>query len=367
MLKVPLNDLRRAAAADHFELHDAIDRVVKSGWYVLGPEHDNFELELADYLNVGAAVALGNGTDALELAMVGVGVEAGSRVVTVANAGGYTSTAAAKLGATPVLVDIDAVAHLVDVDSLSITLEKFTVAAVVVTHLYGAMPDMERISGICTQAGVPLIEDCAQAIGAARGGKKAGTWGDIATFSFYPTKNLGALGDGGAVVTGDLGLAEKIRALRQYGWTSKYHMEVVGGRNSRLDEIQATVLRFRLGKVDALNDARRIIAAEYGRVLQGSANRLLHSASDSFVAHLAVIDSPRRDELQQFLEDHGIATAIHYPIPDHRQAGLQTQAAGPLSNTDKAVERVVTVPCFPELTTAEVKHVSDTLGRFCLL
>ncbi|MEI8080494.1 MAG: DegT/DnrJ/EryC1/StrS family aminotransferase [Actinomycetes bacterium] len=364
MLTVPLNDLRRVVIEDGSALRSTIDRVVDSGWYIFGPEHDGFEKDLAAYLGVTGAVAVGNGTDALEMAMAGLGVRPGSRVVTVANAGGYSSVAANRLGATPVLVDVAADSYLMDPESLRVTLAGCDAAAVVVTHLFGAMPDMGQIIEICRQFEVPVIEDCAQAIGATWDGKRAGTWGDVGAFSFYPTKNLGALGDGGAVVTDEQELATRLRALRQYGWTEKYRVEVAGGRNSRLDELQAAVLRVRLGMLDARNYARAAIAKRYGDALAGSEHRLLHAGSEGFVAHLAVVDTPRRDEMMRFLSGNGIGTAIHYPVGDHEQPGLDTESVQPLVNTDAALKRILTVPCFPELTAAEVEHVAATLNRF---
>jgi dTDP-4-amino-4,6-dideoxygalactose transaminase len=231
----------------------------------------------------------------------------------------------------------------------------------VVTHLYGNVADVEPIRRLCDERGVLLVEDCAQAIGARRDGRFAGTFGHLAAFSFYPTKNLGALGDGGAVVTDDPALAASVRALRQYGWEHKYHVVRRHGRNSRLDELQAAILRSKLPMVDRWNERRRTIVGRYAGALDVSAGRFVFDEGTS-VAHLAVALVEDRDRARAVLEERGIGTDVHYPVADHRQPvwdGHAVQARLPV--TEDAVEHVLTVPCFPELEDAEIDHVCEAL------
>ena len=252
-----------AGAAFGVDLGACLQRVVDSGWYVLGPQVRDFEAAFARHVGVRHALGVANGTDALTLALRALGVQPGQPVVTVANAGCYASTALAQLGAQPLYVDVEPARLTMAPPALAAALAAHPVAAVIVTHLYGQMADMPRLAALCHAAKVPLIEDCAQAHGATLNGRQAGAWGALACFSFYPTKNLGALGDGGAVLTDDQALAERLRALRQYGWTRKYEVTVAGGANSRLDELQAAVLLAKLPHLDAANAARRAIAARY--------------------------------------------------------------------------------------------------------
>jgi dTDP-4-amino-4,6-dideoxygalactose transaminase len=239
------------------ELDAAIARVNDRGHYILGPEVEAFEREFAAYCGAAACVAVGNGTDALELALRALGVGAGDEVATVGNAGGYATTAIRAAGATPVYVDVDDATLGIDCHSLADRITPGT-RAIVVTHLYGRMADVEALVRIAREREIPLIEDCAQAHGAARAGRKAGTFGVLGCYSFYPSKNLGALGDAGALVTGDTALAARVAELRTYGWRGKYRVAASGGMNSRMDEVQAAVLRVKLPRLDAWNAARRL-------------------------------------------------------------------------------------------------------------
>jgi aminotransferase EvaB len=361
---VPFNDLGRGTAGLRAELLDAVTRVLDSGWYVLGPEHDAFEAELADYLGAPTVVGVANGTDALQLAMLALGVTPGAAVLTAANAGGYASTAARSIGARPVYADVDASSLLLTPATLDEALRGMTVppAAVVVTHLYGMAADMPAIVAWAAARGIPLIEDCAQSLGAVVGDRRAGTFGDAATISFYPTKNLGALGDGGAVVTRDPATADRIRSLRQYGWASKYRATTPGGRNSRLDELQAAILRVRLRGLDALNARRREIHTRYAAALALPGVRLVHAASDAYVAHLAVLDADDRDDLRARLNEAGIGTDVHYPLPDHLQPIADAELRPALPVTERAAQRVLSIPLFPELTEAEIDAVETALS-----
>jgi dTDP-4-amino-4,6-dideoxygalactose transaminase len=346
-------------------LDAAISRVVSSGWYVLGPEHDALESELSEYMGVKHSVNVGNGTDALELALAAVGVEAGSSVVTVANAGAYTSTAALLLGAIPIYCDVDPNTLLMSVETLEECLSSLPEppAAIVVTHLYGALAPIQDLVLVARKYGVAVVEDCAQSLGACVSGKRGGTFGDVATTSFYPTKNLGALGDGGAIFTDNDEIAEKVRRMRQYGWASKYSIEYAHGKNSRLDEIQAAILRIKLPLLDKQNEARRRIHSQY-ETAQHSGIKVLNKASESFIGHLAVVISENRDAARNSLEVAGIKTDIHYPIPDHKQHFPQFIPSNVhLPVSEWASRSVFSVPLFPELTQNEVNRVVEALSN----
>jgi aminotransferase EvaB len=347
---------RLAAANSDLDFSGAIKRVIDRHWYVLGDEVTAFEHEFARYVGVPDCVTVANGTDALELALRGLGVERGDRVVSVANAGFYGSTAIHAIGATPVYVDVDVETLTMSASGLARALEVGP-KAIIVTHLYGQLADIEELVRIADDAGVPLIEDCAQAHGAVRAGKQAGSFGRAACFSFYPTKNLGALGDGGAIVTRDLGLAERVRRLRQYGWAQKYMVEAVGGRNSRLDEIQAAVLREKLPHLDKWNAQRRDIARRYNAAFASLPVRCPSSTGEDYVAHLYVLRVEGRDSFREFLKTRGIATDVHYPIPDHRQPAYPTPGFAAMEATESACSSAVSLPCYPGLTEAEVERV----------
>jgi aminotransferase EvaB len=362
---VPFNDLVRSVADIRPQIDEAIDRVVSSGWFVLGPDHNAFEAELAEYVGVTHAVNVGNGTDALELALAALGVTTGSLVVTVANAGAYTSTAARLLGAEPVYCDIDPHTLLMSGATLEAALAQLDErpAAIVVTHLYGALAPMSEIVAVATRHGIPVLEDCAQSLGATVNGIKGGSLADIATTSFYPTKNLGALGDGGAVLTNSDELADKVRRMRQYGWASKYSIEHAHGRNSRMDEIQAAILRVKLPLLDAGNQRRRDIHSRY-EAAQQSVVDFVNTSNESFIGHLAVVTSDRRDDLRAQLGACGITTDVHYPIPDHQQKFPDfAPRPMPLEVTEWASAHVFSLPMFPELTEAEVDRVVVALEK----
>jgi dTDP-4-amino-4,6-dideoxygalactose transaminase len=360
--RIPL--FSASAANKGIDVAGAIDRVLASGSFIMGREIAQFELEFAAYLGAGHCVSVANGTDALELALRAVGVGSGDRVACVANAGFYASTATHLVGAVPLYVDVEEDTLTMCPDALGKALAKRP-AAVIVTHLYGQLADIEPIARMCRASGTTLIEDCAQAHGARRNDKTAGTFADIACFSFYPTKNLGALGDGGAVVTHDGVLAERVRALRQYGWSRKYEVAQLGGRNSRLDEIQAAVLREKLPQLDYQNAQRRAIASRYNSVFAGLPVRLPVSVGEDFVAHLYVLRTSRRDALRARLLECGVATDVHYPIADTRQPaykGQREEEALPV--TEAACASILTLPCFPGMTDDEVEHVERSVQVF---
>ncbi len=355
---VPLNDLKRHTESIVAELRAAVDRVLARGQFVLGPEVEGFEHEFAAYCGTSYCVAMANGTDALELALRSVGVGPGDPVATVANAGGYSTSAIRAIGAVPVYVEITADCLNMSPEALGAALTP-AVRAVIVTHLYGQMADMPALLAAAGRLGTPVIEDCAQAHGAVLDGRRAGSWGHLGCYSFYPTKNLGALGDGGAIVTHDEALAGTARSLRQYGWSSKYFSTVSGGRNSRMDEIQAALLRAKLPHLDDWNSRRRAIALAYNRGLAALDLRLPCSLGSDYVAHLYVIRSAQREALQTALAALGVASAVHYPVADHLQASSQDLglARGYLPLTEAACDQVLTLPCFPELRDDEVARV----------
>jgi dTDP-3-amino-2,3,6-trideoxy-4-keto-D-glucose/dTDP-3-amino-3,4,6-trideoxy-alpha-D-glucose/dTDP-2,6-dideoxy-D-kanosamine transaminase len=357
---VPFNDLGRATRAGRAAIDAAIARVLDSGRYVLGPEHDAFEAELADALGSGDAVLVGNGTDALELGLRALGVGPGDRVVTVANAGGYTSSAVRAIGAVPVYADVDAASLQMSVATLDRALAELdrAPAAVVITHLFGAVGDIAKVVARAREAGAAVLEDCAQSIGAQVGGRVAGTFGDLAAMSFYPTKNLGALGDGGALLTSDAALAAAVRRLRQYGWDSKYHAVSAGGRNSRLDELQAAILRVKLPALPEATERRREIHRAYEAA--DSSGALVNRSGEHYVAHLAVLRSDDREDVRRRFLEAGVQTEVHYPIPDHRQA-VAGASDVVLPVTELAAESVLSIPLFPELADDEVERIADVL------
>lgn len=357
-----INDLNRHTAALRDDIEAAVHAVLKSGNYILGAHVTRFEEAFAAACGTPHCVSVGNGTDALELALRACDVRRGTPVVTVANAGFYSSVSLLAIGAIPVFADVDPSTGLVDLDSLAECCELYDPGAIVITHLYGRMPDMAAACRIARKLRIPLLEDCAQAHGGHIAGRRAGSWGDVGCFSFYPTKNLGGCGDGGAIVCQETALANRVRRLRQYGWESKYRAVETGGRNSRLDDMQAAILLRFLPHLDDWNERRREIAAAYDRGLSGSPCGPLSGQSTAYVAHLYVVTVADRDGLRQHLRDRDIGSEVHYPVPDH----LQPAAAGlcrwhDLRNTEWLCEHVLTLPCYPELTDAEVAVIVETI------
>lgn len=352
------------AANSGLDFTAAIQRVLDRHHYILGSEVAAFEAEFAAYIGAPHCISLANGTDALEFALRAVGVGSGDRVACVANAGFYGSTALHCIGAQPVYVDIDPATMNMDPKALAAVIGG-GLKAVIVTHLYGAMADVEAIVELARRAKVPVVEDCAQSHGAQRAGKRAGSFGTAACYSFYPTKNLGALGDGGAVSCMDDAAAARVRALRQYGWSKKYHVDSPNGRNSRLDEMQAAVLRQKLPLLDGWNAQRRSIAARYNSAFAGLPVKLPASLDGDYVAHLYVLRTGQRDALRRHLDERGIGNDVHYPIPDHRQTAYgPVVTSQPLAVTEKAAEQVLTLPCFPGLGEAEVATVIEAVRSF---
>lgn len=351
------------------EIDAAVARALSSGWYILGNELRAFEAEFAVWLGRPAVIGCGNGTDAIALALRGLGIGPGATVVTVSHTAVATVAAIEMTGATPLLIDIDPVHYTMDADALRDVLRDPPaglppVRAVIPVHLYGQPADLDQIVPLCRQHGVALIEDCAQAHGARLHGQMVGTFGEAATFSFYPTKNLGALGDGGAVAVSDPLLAKRIAALRQYGWHKHYISDEVGV-NSRLDEVQAAILRVKLRHLDDQNARRAAIAAHYTTALAGGPLQPPQQREDAgHVYHLYVTRAPERDRIQALLKEGGIGTGIHYPVPVHLQPAYVGRIAlrpSGCAETETAAKQVLSLPLYPELNDSEVEAVAAAL------
>lgn len=351
------------------EIDAAVARALASGWYILGAEGRAFEAEFAAWQGAAHAIGCGNGTDALALALRGLGIGPGMAVATVSHTAVATVAAIEMVGATPVLIDIDPLHYTMDPADLEAMLAAPPaglppVRAVIPVHLYGQAADLGAILPLATRYGLGVIEDCSQAHGARLDGRKVGTFGHVATFSFYPTKNLGALGDGGALTTHDADLAARLGALRQYGWRTHYISDEPGV-NSRLDELQAAILRVKLPHLDAANERRRAIARAYDEALaNGPLTPPARRAGAEHVFHLYVVRSTARAGLQARLRAGGIGTGIHYPAPVHLQPAYRGRIAlGPAgcAATAAAADEVLSLPLYPELTDAQVEQVCAAL------
>ncbi|MGE7138642.1 DegT/DnrJ/EryC1/StrS family aminotransferase [Luteibacter sp. NPDC031894] len=363
---VPVNALDRHIAPIASQLEKVAAEVISSGYFVLGPNVKAFENEFAAWCGVSDCVSVANGTEALELGLRSLGVTSGKSVAVVGNAAMYGTTAVLACDAEPVFVDIDPVTCTMDPNALEVILATRRIDVVIVTHLYGRLADMPAFTALADKYGFAIFEDCAQAHGARDAqGKKAGSFGSAASFSFYPTKNLGALGDGGAVTTNDAGIADTLRKLRQYGWSAKYSNELSGGRNSRLDEIQAAFLRVMLPSLDAWNARRREIANRYSDGIRHARIGVPPQGGDEFVGHLYVVHTEDRTGLQSHLAASGVKSEVHYPVPDYRQPLFAGQfSSTSLPNTDLSCASVLTLPCFPELTDDEVTRVIEACNRW---
>jgi dTDP-4-amino-4,6-dideoxygalactose transaminase len=344
------------------EISAAITRVLESGWYVLGEEVAAFENEFASYVGVRHGIGVGNGTDALQVALRACGIGQGDEVITVSNTVGATAIAIELAGARPVLVDIDPNTYTMDPNQVEQVITKAT-KAVIPVHLYGCPADMETIADIARSHKLHIIEDCAQSHGSTYKGRRTGTWGDMAAFSFYPTKNLGAIGDGGMVVTDDSELAERARLAREYGWREKYVSESVG-LNSRLDELQAAILRAKLPFLDEENGKRQVLATMYDELLSPTSLTLPKCAPNAtHVYHQYVVRTPHRDALREFLARNGIGTLIHYPVPIHEQPAFRDRlrCAGSMMHTNRIVKEILSLPMYPELPPNTLREVAQTI------
>lgn len=357
-----------AAVHEGLDLRAPLLRVLDRQWFVLGEEVRAFEDEFAAWCGVPHAVSLANGTDALELALRAVGVRAGDEVLCAANAGFYGSTAALAMGALPRYAEVSERSLTLDPASVRAELTRRRPAAVIVTHLYGQLADMAALVPLCREAGVPLVEDCAQAHGARWDGRRAGAFADIGCFSFYPTKNLGAIGDAGMVVTDDEAIAAQLKLLRQYGW-EKPQYSLVQGWNSRLDPLQAAILSVKLKHLDAQTARRRELADRYAQrlkdlplVLPGTRSDCAH-AYHLYVAELA--DERTREALREHLAAHGIIAGIHYPFGVHEQPAYKAWIrTGSMVVTERLARTVLSLPLYPELSDADQSRVCDAVRSF---
>ncbi len=355
--------------AQKAEIDSAISRVLAGGRYILGREVEQFEHEFAAFLGTFGAVGVASGTDAVELSLRALGIGAGDAVITVSHTAVATVAAIERAGATPVLVDIDPKTYTMDPARLEGALRDLAKSsnvrpkAILPVHLYGHPADIAELVKIAECHGLLTIEDCAQAHGAKFDGRTVGTFGRLAAFSFYPTKNLGAFGDGGLVAVEDGKLLAQLRALREYGWKDRY-VSAEPGINSRLDEIQAAMLRVRLLQLDAENARRREIAARYTAQLRTAPLELpIISRGITPVWHQYVVQCGCRDDLRKALERAGVGTAVHYPVPVHLQPAYRNRVliAGELTQTERAAERILSLPMYPQLTDAQVDRVIDAI------
>jgi dTDP-4-amino-4,6-dideoxygalactose transaminase len=366
---IPQNDPKAAYLAQREAIDVAIANVLDSGWYILGKEVTEFEAEFAGAVGSRHGIGVGNGTDALGLALRALGIGPGRTVATVSHTAVATVAAIEMVGARPVLLDIDADTYTMDPTELERVLthppQGERIAAIIPVHLYGQPADLAAIAALARHHGVPLIEDCAQSHGARFEGRLAGNFGALACYSFYPTKNLGALGDGGMVTTSDAGLAAELRALREYGWRGQRYVSERSGVNSRLDELQAAILRVKLTALAADNARRRAIAARYDAGLAGLPIQPPgRDPRAEHVFHQYVVRATRRDELRARLQDSGIGTNIHYPVPVHLQPAYRGRLAiGPsgMARTERAASEIVSLPMYPQLTEAQVDRVGAAL------
>ena len=361
---VPLADPHGEAKALRREIEAAFMRVVDGGSYILGPEVEAFESAMAKDVGVASVLGVASGTDALVIALLGLEVGPGDEVVTVSHTAGPTVAAIRMIGATPVLVDVTDDTYCIDPAKIAGALSPRT-KAVIAVHLYGHGADMAAVKA--SAGAVPVIEDCAQAQGGEIGNRPVGSLGAVACFSFYPTKNLGAIGDGGAVATDSAALAERMRMLRTYGWRQPQYAEIENGRCSRLDELQAALLSVKLRHLAQNVERRRAIAARYRDGLKGLPLVLPHEReSCKHAYHLYVIRCPERDALQAHLKQRDIGTGRHYPHPVHRQPGLAAKARipAPLTVTERIAGEILSLPMFATMTDDQTDRVIGEIRAF---
>ena len=363
-LQIPAANPRAQYLSHQAEIDVAVAAVLGGNRYILGPETQTFEQEFAAYLGVQRAAGVGSGPEALHLALRACNVGPGDEVITVSQTAVATVSAIELAGAMPVLVDIDPVTYTIDPRLIERALTPRT-KAIIPVHLYGAAADLGPIVDLVRRHRLKLIEDCAQAHGARYADRVVGSYGDVSCFSFYPTKNLGAIGDGGLVATNDAALAEDLNLLRQYGWRERYVSDVAGW-NTRLDELQAAILRVKLRYLDEDNEKRRNLAAIYDEWLAGVVTTPIELANTRHVYHLYVIRHPQRDALRHFLHERGIGTAIHYPVPIHLQPAYRGRLGdvGSLPETEQAAQEILSLPMYPELREEDVKRVAQAVREF---
>ena len=348
------------------DIDEAVRRVLEKGRYILGDEVAAFEKEFSGYIGVSHGIGVGSGTEALHLALAACGIGPGDEVITVSHTAVATVAAIELCGAVPVFADIRSDLFTMDPGKIEPLITSRT-KAVMPVHLYGQSADLAPIMGIAAKHGLKVIEDCAQSHGARYKGRLTGSYGDMACFSFYPTKNLGALGDGGMAVTNNAALAERARLLREYGWAERY-VSHIPGWNTRLDEIQAAALRVKLRYLDADNGRRAAVAALYDKGLAGLRGLALPAlrADSCHVYHLYVVRSREREKMRSFLADKDIGALVHYPVPVHLQpayAGRLARGAD-LPETERAAKEVLSLPMYPELSVSDAGKVMEAVSAF---
>ncbi len=368
MARVPLVDLRVQYQAIKSEIDQAVLAVLDRGQFILGPEVDALEREMAAFCGTSHGIAVASGTDALELSLRALGIGAGDHVITTALSFFATAEVIALIGAVPVFVDVDPETGTLDPSQIESRLTART-KAILPVHLYGQPCDLEAVMGIARARGLAVLEDCAQAIGAEYRGRRVGSFGAAAAFSFYPSKNLGAYGDGGMVVTSDAAVAERVRLLRNHGDVSKRYTHLEVARNSRLDEIQAAILRVKLRHLEAWNEARRRHARLYGELCRR------HRVSDvvlpverprcRHVYHCYAIRVRDRDRVRQALLDQGIAVQIHYPpiLPSQPALAAYVSDRASYPVAEAFVQELISLPMYPELTARQIEEVIEALRR----
>lgn len=359
---IEFNTLRPSYRLLKSEIDRAVKNVLESGWYVLGPELESFEKQFAKYHGLKHAVGVANGTDAIELSIRALGIGRGDEVITVSHTAVPTVCAIERAGAKPVLVDVDPMTFTMDPAAAEAAITPHT-KAILPVHLYGCPADMDRLGALAKQKKVYLIEDCAQAHGALYKRKLVGTFGQVAAFSFYPTKNMGAFGDGGMVITNNQKLADRLRRLRTYGEKAKYE-NIERGVNSRLDEIQAAILKVKLRHLNEFNRMRMKLAQIYLEHLDGVVTPTFRKDIKA-VYHLFVIRYQKRDQLQKILLEKGIKTAIHYPKPIHLQEAYSDLGykPGSLPVTEKICNEILSLPMYIGLTENDVKRVLSAINK----
>lgn len=363
---VPFNDLRTHFSPLKEKIISGFSEVIASGSFILGESVQKFEEDFAEYHSVKHSVGVANGTEAIQLSLAALGLTDGHKVATAANAGMFGSIAIFSVNSIPVYLEVSAETNSITLDQVKQAIS-FGVDAVLVTHLYGlANPEIHEIAELCQQNLIPLIEDCSQAHGAKVSGKLVGTFGDVSAFSFYPVKNLGALGDGGIVITNSDEVSSNLRKLRQYGWSSRNNADINHGKNSRLDELQAKTLSIFLPELNGWNDRRREIANRYIDSISNPNIAMPKHLNDSHVAHLFVIRCAKRELLQKHLANSGIQTEIHYPIPDHLQkiSKNRIQIMNSLTLTEKLSQEVLSLPCFPSMTEEQINLVIEAVNSW---
>ena len=355
--RVPFMSL--APGPDAEAVRQAIDRVVSSGWFILGPELVEFEETFAAASGAAYAVGVGTGTDAIALSLRALGIGPGDEVITSPLSAAFSALAIVMAGARPVFADIDQDRLTIDPGAVEAAVTPRT-AGILPVHLYGQPADMPALASIARRHNLAIVEDACQAHLATSNGQPVGTFGEAGAFSFYPTKNLGALGDGGAVITNDAALAERLRRLRNGGQTTRYH-HAETGVNSRLDELQAAILRARLGFLRGWTDERRKLAAAYRETLSDTAVRVPPVCDPGHVHHLFPVRSDDRDGLLAHLEAQRIGSLVHYPVPIHRQQAFADLASGPCPVAEQVSSEVCSLPLHPQLTAGDVELIAATL------